>query len=85
MSEQDRPICDIAREIQSAWSKKGKGVNFAAKPYLEAMMSLGSITDKYGCDSAKSVVIYFLQNASSYRGDEAKSHKSELKRIAGIK
>ena len=47
-----RPLNLIARDIRQDW----KTVNYAAKPYLEAMQSLSSITDSYGCDNAKSVV-----------------------------
>lgn len=74
-------ISTIAREISRDW----KNVNYAAKPYLEAMRSLDSASDSFGYDSAKSVVSYFLANASGYRGDTAKAHKSALKAIVGIK
>lgn len=80
-----RPIREIAREIRADWSKIGKGVNYAAKPYLDAMGSLDKISDPYYEDSGKSVVLYFLANASSYRGEKAKTLKAELKSIAGIK
>lgn len=76
-----RPIYQIAADIHKAWPK----VNYAAKPYLEAMGSLDKITDTYICDSAKSVVLYFLANASSFRGDAAKALKTELKALAGVK
>lgn len=75
----ERSISEIAREIKADWSKIGKGVNYAAKPYLEAMMSLNSISDSYGCDTGKSVVLRFLSNAASYRGETAKRLKAELK------
>lgn len=74
-------ISTIAREISRNW----KNVNYAAKPYLEAMRSLDSASDSYGFDSAKSVVSYFLANASGYRGDTAKVHKAALKAIVGLK
>jgi hypothetical protein len=74
-------ISTIAREISHNW----KNVNYAAKPYLEAMRSLDSVNDSYGYDSAKSIVSYFLCNASGYRGDTAKAHKAALKAIVGIK
>lgn len=74
-------ISTIAREISRDW----KNVNYAAKPYLEAMRSLDSASDSFGYDSAKSVVSYFLANASGYRGDNAKAHKSALKALAGLK
>lgn len=76
-----RPLYVIARDIYKVWPK----VNYAAKPYLEAMSDLTSIEDKYGYDNARSIVLYFLSNASSFRGDEAKALKLELKSIAGIK
>lgn len=74
-------ISTIAREISHNW----KNVNYAAKPYLQAMRSLDSANDSYGYDSAKSIVSYFLCNASGYRGDTAKAHKAALKAIVGLK
>jgi hypothetical protein len=74
-----RPIHEIAREIRRIWSKQGKGVNYAAKPYLEAMGSLGSAKENYGADSGESIVAYFLGNATSFRGPDAKRLKEELK------
>ena len=74
-------ISTIAREITRDWKK----VNYAAKPYLDAMRSLDSASDSFGYDSAKSVVSYFLANASGYRGDTAKAHKAALKAIVGLK
>jgi hypothetical protein len=76
-----KTISVIAREISREW----KNVNYAAKPYLQAMYSLDSVKDSYYQDSAKSVVSYFLANASGYRGDIAKAHKAALKAIVGIK
>jgi hypothetical protein len=70
-----RPLYEIAREIRKDWHK----VNYAAKPYLDAMASLGSVEDKYHYDSGKSVVLYFLSNASSWRGETAKRIKAELR------
>ena len=76
-----RPIYQIAVDINTEWSKIGKGVNFAAKPYLAAMMHLNKITDHYMFDSADSIVRYFLCNASSFRGNRAKELKAELKAL----
>jgi len=70
-----RPISDIARDISRAWPKP----NYAAVPYLSAMRSLYSIDDAYGYDSGRSVVLYFLSNASTFRGEAAKALKAELK------
>lgn len=77
-----RPICQIAAEIRADWGAK---VYFGAKPYLAAMLSLRNATDSYGMDSAKSIVLYFLANAGTYRGVKAKELKAELKKIAGVK
>ena len=70
-----RPLYEIANDIRKDWTK----VNPYALPYLEAMEDLYSIEDKYLFDSAKSVVLYFLSNASGWKGEVAKSIKSELK------
>ena len=70
-----RSLSAIAAEIRQDWKK----VNYAAKPYLDAMGSLNSINDNYFMDSGKSVVLYFLSNASSWRGEVAKRVKAELK------
>lgn len=67
---------DLAMEIRKDW----KNVNYAAKPYLAAMATLDSIRDRYMFDSGKSIVAYFLSNASSWRGSVAKEMKKELKR-----
>ncbi len=77
-----RPLYEIAREIRNDWSKQGKGVNYGAKPYLDAMASLDNINSNFGADSAKSVVLYFLTNAGTWRGETAKRVKAELKKMA---
>jgi hypothetical protein len=38
------------------------------------------MSDHYYADDARSIVIYFLSNASSWRGPVAKAVKAELKR-----
>ena len=77
MTNEKRSIRTIAFDIKTEWAK----VNYAAKPYLDAMLELDSINDKYYSDSAKSVVLYFLSNASSFRGERAKALKTELKAL----
>lgn len=81
MTTTTRPLYEIANEIKKDWNN----VNFAAKPYLDTMSTLDSINDKYMFDSGKSIVLYFLSNAGTWRGETAKSIKKELKAIAGIK
>lgn len=77
----DRPIYIIAEEIARKWKK----INYGAKPYLNAMYNINSINDMYIHDTAKSVVLYFLANASTWRGPDAKRIKQELKQMVGIK
>ncbi len=74
-----RPLCEIAAEIKKDWGGK---VYFGAKPYLDAMATLDSVDDNYGWDSGKSIVRYFLGNASTWRGETAKRIKAELKAMA---
>ena len=70
-----RSISAIALEIRQNWPKP----YFGAAPYLDAMRSLRSIDDKYGADDARSIVIYFLSNATTWRGETARRVKAELK------
>ena len=75
--KQVRPLFEIAAEIRKDWQK----VYFGAVPYLNAMSTLNKISDNYGMDSGKSIVLYFLANAQSWRGTKAKEIKDELKRL----
>lgn len=72
-----RPLYEIADEIKKDW----RNVYFGAVPYLNAMQSLSSINDNYGYDTGKSIVLYFLSNASTWRGETAKRIKKELNKI----
>ena len=69
-----RPLQTIANEIWADW----KNVNYAAAPYLDAMATMQSVQDDYGYDSGKSIVIYFLSNATAWRGETARRVKKEL-------
>lgn len=73
-TKEQRSLSVIARDIKRNWPK----VNYAAVPYLDAMFDLDKITDMYMSDSAKSIVLYFLGNASTWRGPAAKRIKTEL-------
>lgn len=71
-----RPIFSIAKDIREEWGPK---IYFGARPYLDAMTFLSHKGDKYGLDNAESIVLYFLSNASTFRGDRAKELKQELR------
>lgn len=66
---------EIAKLISEDWTK----VSVAATPYLYAMLYLNSINDSYYADNGRTIVLYFLNNASSWKGEVAKAVKAELK------
>lgn len=66
-------------EIAYAIAKDWQNINPYAADYLNAMKEIRDIDGSYYTDSAKSVVLYFLANASSYRGESARAYKSILK------
>jgi len=69
-------VYELAREIRRDW----KNLNYAARPYLDAMSDLIELTDAFSYDSGASIVRYFLSNASSWRGQRAREIKAELNR-----
>jgi hypothetical protein len=70
-----RPVYMIAAEIRADWKKP----YFGAVPYLSAMSTLSDIRDKYIYEDGKSIVLYFLANANTWRGETARRVKAELK------
>jgi hypothetical protein len=70
-----RKVSEVAAEIRREW----KNVYFGAVPYLNAMATLETVHDCYGLDDGKGIVLYFLANASGFRGEAAKRLKAELK------
>ena len=79
MTNETRELNEIASEIGRTWKK----VNYAAKPYLNAMGCLCSVDDNCGLDSGSEIVARFLGNAGSWRGDDARRIKAELKGMLG--
>ncbi len=70
-----RTIKQIALEISEDWVN----INTYALPHLNAMFNIESINDSYHHDSAKNVVLYFLANATTWKGEKARKIKKELK------
>jgi hypothetical protein len=68
-------IVEIAEVIAQTWPK----IDPYARPYLEAMFLIEDIHDQYFCDPAYEIVMYFLSNAGTYRGEAARLVKAELK------
>ena len=75
---ESRSLSVIAAEIRKDWKKP----YFGAVPYLQAMMCLDSINDNYGFDTGKSIVLYFLANAGTWKGETARRIKKELNAMA---
>ncbi len=74
MTEQ-RNLWEISREIRRDW----KNPYFGALPYMDAMSTLNGIDDNYFEVAARSIVLYFLSNATGWRGEVAKRVKKELR------
>ena len=72
-----RPISEIAEEILKDW----KNIYFGAIPYLNAMFSLNKVTDLYGMDSGRTIIAYFLSNATTWKGEKAREIKKELNKM----
>jgi len=76
-----RKVRDIAAEIRSTWPK----IYFGAEPYIQAMEGLDSVEDSFGDDSGDGIVRRFLVNAGTWRGEDARRIKAELKAMVGLK
>ena len=76
-----RTLGTIARDIRTHWVKP----YFGAVPYLQAMSTMDTLEDAYGLDDARSIVRYFLANAGTWRGEDARRIKAELKAMLGDK
>ena len=72
----EKSISELAEIIREDFTP----VYFGAVPYLDAMTRIDTLSDSYGLDSAKSIVLYFLSNAGTWKGDIAREIKKELKR-----
>lgn len=75
--DKKRTFQQIARDIKSTWMN----VYFGAVPYLEALLTLDTTDPEalYGIETAGDITRYFLANAQTFRGADAKRLKAELK------
>ena len=74
---QNKPLSYTAQIIRANWANPSPH----AVPYIDAMAQLNSINDNYYADSAESVVMRFLCNAQTWRGDTARLVKAHLKSL----
>ena len=74
--QEHRSLAAIASDVRKTWTPK---VNYAAEPYLSAMRTMRCPQEMYMYDTGRSIVLYFLSNASTFRGPEARRLKTELR------
>lgn len=67
------------KRIQELIRKNQRNLPFGAKPYAQALLTLDSINDSYGCDDGRSIANYFLANVQAWRGEDARECKTLLK------
>lgn len=74
-----RTFQQIARDVKSTWMN----VYFGAMPYLEALLTLDTTDPKamHLYDTAGDIARYFLANAQTFRGADARRLKEELKTL----
>jgi hypothetical protein len=70
-----RTLPEVVAEVRKDW----KNMSPYARPYFEAMSQMNSVSEPYYADSGTSVVLYFLCNASQWKGEVARRVKLELK------
>lgn len=67
----------MAKKVQTRW----RDLVPAAAPYLEAMLTLDKVDDKYGLDEGRDIILRALTNLTSYRGEKARTLKAELREL----
>lgn len=71
-------ISELARLCLHDWKP---AVGYGAAPYLDALRTMHSMgPQNFGADDGKSIVLYFLSNANTWRGPTARAIKAELKK-----
>lgn len=72
-----RTFREIAIEIKKVWAKP----YFGAEPYIDAMLELDTVDPKapYLFERADDIVLRFLCNAQTFKGEDARRIKAELK------
>ena len=76
-----RPLYEIARDIRKHWPT----VSPYAKPYVEAMREMTTVEKGFYHDTGYEIVARFLSNAATWRGEDARRIKAELRSMIGLK
>lgn len=72
-----RKINEIAGEIKKDWKK----VHYTAAPYLFAMGQVEKMEDKFIQSNGKNLILRFLNNAGTWKGETARRIKAELREM----
>ena len=85
--ETKRTLHQIAKEICEDHDQRGKLLHYTLVPYVDAMLQIHSSDPDatYIYDDARTIVMYFLANASVWKGETARRIKNELKTNYKIK
>ena len=78
VSLKDADLSEISSIIRADLKAQGKKMPFGAEPYLDALDTMGDMSEKYFEDDGSSIVAYTLSNLASYRGETARQVKAEL-------
>ena len=70
-----RTLSDIAWEIKDLWPRS----HVLAEPWLDAMCNVDTLSDTYFSHSGWSIVDCFLSFSNSWKGEDARRIKTELR------
>jgi hypothetical protein len=77
-----RHLYEIAEEVVMDWRETGaKPFMRYTLPYVEAMLQMNKVSDRYGAEDGEMIVLYFLNNAQPWRGEKARAIKAELNEL----
>lgn len=79
-AQEPRKVRDIANEIAEKW----KNPYFGAVPYIDAMKEFDTPQDRFLTESGEAQIRRFLVNAKTWRGEDARRIKAELKAMVGM-
>jgi hypothetical protein len=81
-AEGPRKLHEIADDIFAGWKAlRTRGEMHPAWGYADAMRSLDTLNDRYFADGARDIVQRFLAEARTWRGEDARRIKDELKAL----
>lgn len=69
------------RDVQNAIRREKSKLAYCAMPYAEAILQMSGPNADYWCDSGESIILRFLGNAQTWRGETAREVKAALKRM----